>query len=51
MPPTRTDEQLDLAPADVPARASRMRAGEFAATPGDPCRGCDYARMCPERAI
>jgi RecB family exonuclease len=47
---TRTDEQLDLARADVLARVSRMRAGEFAATPGDPCRWCDYRAMCPERA-
>ena len=46
---TRTDEQLDLARADVLARVSRMRAGEFAATPGEPCRWCDFARMCPER--
>ena len=46
---TRTDEQLDLARADVVARVSLMRAGEFAATPGDPCRWCDYRAMCPER--
>jgi hypothetical protein len=47
---TRTDEQLDLARADVLARVSRMRAGDFRATPGDPCRYCEYGRMCPERA-
>jgi len=47
---TRTDEQLDVARADVLARVSRMRAGEFAATPGEPCRYCDYRAMCPERA-
>jgi hypothetical protein len=46
---TRTDAQLDLARADVLARVARMRAGEFVATPGDPCRYCDYARMCPEK--
>ena len=34
---TRTDEQLDLARADVLARVSRMRAGEFAATPSVEC--------------
>ena len=45
----RTDEQLDAARADVLARVAQMRAGEFAATPGDPCRYCDYAAMCPER--
>ena len=47
---TRTDDQLDAARADVLARVSRMRAGEFGATPGAACRWCDYARMCPERA-
>ncbi len=46
---TRTDEQLDLARADVLARVSRMRAGEFGATQGEPCRWCDYRPMCPER--
>ena len=46
---TRSDEQLDLARADVLARVARLRAGEFAATPGDPCRWCDYRAMCPER--
>ena len=47
---TRTDEQLDLARADVLARVSRMRAGEFAATPSaKPCEWCDYRAMCPER--
>ena len=47
---TRSDEQLDLARADVLARVARMRAGEFAATPGKPCEWCDYRAMCPERA-
>jgi DNA helicase-2/ATP-dependent DNA helicase PcrA len=47
---TRTDEQLDLARAEVLARVSRMRAGEFAATPSaDACRYCDWRAMCPER--
>ncbi len=47
---TRTDEQLDLARADVLARVARMRAGEFAATPSvDACRYCDWRAMCPER--
>ena len=47
---TRSDEQLDLARADVLARVARMRAGEFAATPSaDACRYCDYRAMCPER--
>ena len=45
----RTDDQLDQARADVLARVSQMREGEFGATPGKPCEWCDYARMCPER--
>jgi RecB family exonuclease len=45
----RTDEQLDVARADVQARVARMRAGDFAATPGQPCSWCDYRAMCPER--
>ena len=47
---TRTDEQLDVARTDVLTRVSRMRAGEFAATPSaDACRRCDYRAMCPDR--
>ncbi len=48
---TRTDEQLDLARAGILARVARMQAGDFAATPGDPCHWCDFARMCPERRV
>jgi len=47
---TRSDEQLDLARADVLARVARMRAGEFAATPSvKTCQYCDWRAMCPER--
>ena len=46
----RTDEQLDAARAEVLATVAQLRAGVFAATPGQPCRYCDYAAMCPERA-
>jgi DNA helicase-2/ATP-dependent DNA helicase PcrA len=46
---TRTDEQLDNARDEILARVARMRAGDFAATPGDVCRWCDYRAMCPER--
>lgn len=45
----RTDEQLDLARADILGRVGRMRTGDFAATPGRPCQRCDYRAMCPER--
>jgi hypothetical protein len=47
---TRSDEQLDLARTDVVERVVIMRAGEFVATPGEPCRYCDFRAMCPERA-
>jgi RecB family exonuclease len=47
---TRTDEQLDLVRADVVERIALMRAGEFIATPGEPCRYCDFRAMCPSRA-
>lgn len=50
MSTTRTDEQLDLARADLLARASQIRSGAFAAKPGDACRYCDFARLCPSRA-
>ena len=46
----RPDEQLDAARADVLERVSRMRDGEFTATPSaEACRYCDYRAMCPER--
>ena len=49
MSTSRTDEQLDAARADILARIAEMRGGGFAATPGDPCRYCDFRAMCPER--
>jgi RecB family exonuclease len=50
MSTTRTDEQLDAARADLLARAAQIRSGAFAATPGEACRWCDFARLCPSRA-
>jgi DNA helicase-2/ATP-dependent DNA helicase PcrA len=47
---TRSDEQLDAARAGILARVARMRTGDFAATPGEACRWCDFRAMCPERA-
>ncbi|MBA2719000.1 MAG: PD-(D/E)XK nuclease family protein [Chloroflexi bacterium] len=47
---TRSDEELDAVRADILARVALMRAGEFPARPGEPCRYCDYRAMCPERA-
>jgi hypothetical protein len=46
---TRSDEQLDATREDVLARVARMRTGDFTATPGEPCRYCDYRAICPER--
>jgi DNA helicase-2/ATP-dependent DNA helicase PcrA len=46
---TRTDDQLDGARDEILERVARMRSGDFAATPGDVCRWCDYRAMCPER--
>ncbi|MGK2849820.1 MAG: RecB family exonuclease [Candidatus Limnocylindrales bacterium] len=47
---TRTNEQLDAARVDVLERVSRMRDGEFTATPSArACGYCDYRAMCPER--
>ncbi len=49
MSTTRSEEQLEAARLDLLARAARIRSGDFAATPGDPCFRCDYAAMCPSR--
>lgn len=46
---TRTNDQLDATRTDILARVAQMRTGDFAATPGQPCRYCDFRRMCPER--
>ena len=52
---------LDATPFELTAQALVRRQlvlrgsltydhpGDFAATPGDPCRWCDYRGMCPER--
>ena len=49
MSTTRTDEQLDAARTEILDRVSRIRAGEFTATPGKACQWCDYRALCPER--
>ena len=47
---TRTDGQLDAFRGRLLETAARIRAGEFAATPGyRACGRCDYARICPNR--
>ena len=50
MSTTRTDEELDAARAALAAWVSRVRSGDFAATPSAAaCRWCDYAPLCPSR--
>ncbi len=49
MSTVRDDEQLDAARTLILERVSRIRAGDFAATPGKACRWCDYRALCPER--
>ena len=50
MSTARTDEQLDQARADVLALATRIRSGDFAATPSSrTCGWCDFRAMCPAR--
>jgi superfamily I DNA/RNA helicase/RecB family exonuclease len=47
---TRTDEQLGAFRTLLLDTARRIRAGDFAATPGErQCRWCDYRRICPTR--
>jgi DNA helicase-2/ATP-dependent DNA helicase PcrA len=42
------DEWLGEARRRVAALVSGAAAGEFPATPGEPCRRCDFARFCDE---
>ena len=50
MSTTRTDEQLDVARDELAAWVTRVRSGDFAATPStNICWSCDYGPMCPER--
>jgi superfamily I DNA/RNA helicase/RecB family exonuclease len=51
MSTTRTDEELDEARDALAAWVSRVRSGDFAATPSAAsCRWCDFASLCPSRA-
>jgi DNA helicase II / ATP-dependent DNA helicase PcrA len=50
MSTSRTDEQLDEAKEALVAWVTRVRSGDFAATPSaSVCWRCDYAPMCPSR--
>ncbi len=44
---TRTPTQLDKARAEVIEVAQNIRAGHFPATPGFPCRTCEFRAICP----
>ena len=50
MSTSRTDEQLDQARSQLRAWVTRVRSGDFAATPSaNVCWRCDYAPFCPSR--
>ena len=50
MSTTRTDAQLDAARDALAAWVTRVRSGDFAATPSaGTCRCCDYRALCPQR--
>ncbi|MBI3748370.1 MAG: UvrD-helicase domain-containing protein [Chloroflexi bacterium] len=50
MSTTRTNEQLDQARDELVAWVTRVRSGDFAATPSaSVCWRCEYAPMCPSR--
>jgi hypothetical protein len=50
MSTTRTGEQLDQARDELIACVTRVRSGDFAATPSaSTCWRCEYAPLCPSR--
>ncbi len=50
MSTSRTDAELDAARDDLVARVTRIRSGDFAATPSSrQCGWCDFASLCPSR--
>jgi superfamily I DNA/RNA helicase/RecB family exonuclease len=50
MSTTRTDEQLDQARDELVAWVTRVRSGDFAATPSaNTCWRCEYSPLCPSR--
>ncbi len=44
---TREDKQLNQAREIVQEAAADIRAGEFPARPGFPCRSCEFQPLCP----
>jgi DNA helicase-2/ATP-dependent DNA helicase PcrA len=46
---TRDEKQLKKVRAEIQEAAADIRAGEFPAKPGFPCRFCDYESICPAR--
>jgi RecB family exonuclease len=50
MSTTRSDAALDAARDELAAWVTRLRSGDFAATPSaDTCWRCDYQAFCPQR--
>ncbi len=50
MTTTRSEDQLDQARDELVAWVTRVRSGDFAATPSENvCWRCDYAQLCPSR--
>jgi len=46
---TRDDKKLQRVRAEIQEAAADIRAGEFPAKPGYPCRFCDFESICPAR--
>jgi RecB family exonuclease len=50
MSTTRTDAELDAARDELAAWVTRLRSGDFTATPSSgTCWRCDYRALCPQR--
>jgi DNA helicase-2/ATP-dependent DNA helicase PcrA len=43
------DEQIESTRGEIAALVEKINASDFAATPGQPCRTCAYARICPAK--
>ena len=50
MTTVRSNAELDAARDELAAWVTRLRSGDFAATPSaDTCWRCDYQALCPQR--
>ena len=41
---------LDTVKAEIEQKVEAINSSDFSATPGKPCRLCEYARICPAKA-